>query len=47
MFDRKIEVPTWQDLALSLMYIAAAIIFGVYLAIIILVEVSFLFIKYT
>ena len=47
MIDRKEEVPTWQDLALSLMYIAAAIIFGVYLAIIILVEVSFLFIKYT
>jgi len=47
MIDNEQEVPTWQDVALGLMYIAVAIIFGVYFAMILLVEISFLFIKYT
>lgn len=47
MIDNEQEVPTWQEAALGLMYIAAGIGFGVYFAMILLVEISFLFIKYT
>ena len=47
MIDNDQEVPTWQDVALGLMYLAAGIVFGVYFAMILLVEISFLFIKYT
>jgi hypothetical protein len=47
MIDFKTEVPTWQELGLALVYLLSAITFGVYLAVIILLEVSFLLIQYT
>jgi|TARA_R110000823_G_scaffold37054_4_gene100831 hypothetical protein len=47
MIDLKTEVPTWQELGLALLYLLSAIIFGVYLAVIILLEVSFLLIQHT